>query len=99
MGNPPYTLRITVGPASCEYNIGQTIYNFTLPAHSEDIPLTLLTAAPNATPKKFVFVQGYAVFRISCVDTNDVWGYAISTIYEHYEELHVGLRPRLVPWN
>ncbi len=86
-----YTLRITVEPGSC----GTTV----LGAHTMDVPLDILAAAPNATPDKFVYIQGYAVFRISCVDTNDVWGYAISPLYESYEDIRIGLRPRLVPWN
>lgn len=86
-----YTLRIAVGPGSC----GTT----SLGVRTMDVPLDILEAAPNATPDKFVYIQGYAVFRISCVDTNDVWGYAISSLYESYEDVRIGLRPRLVPWN
>ena len=92
-----YTLRITVGPWSCGSGSGTASTN--LQARTMDIPLDILAAAPNATPDKFVYIQGYAVFRISCVDTNDVWGYAISQLYESYEEVDIGLRPRLVPWN
>jgi hypothetical protein len=91
-----YTLRITVGPGSCGSG---TPPPTSVQARTMDIPLDILAAAPNATPDKFVYIQGYAVFRISCVDTNDVWGYAISSLYESYEDIRVGLRPRLVPWN
>jgi len=83
-----YTLRLTVGPKSCVNNI----------VHSLDIPLEIKPPAPTATPDKFVIIQGYANFRISRVDANDVWGYAISQMFERYEDLTVGLRPRLVPW-
>jgi hypothetical protein len=64
-----------------------------------DVPLEVQPPAPNATPDKFVVIQGYAVFRISRSDANDVWAYAISPLYESYEDIYVGLRPRLVPWN
>ena len=68
------------------------------PARSLEIPLTILPAASNATPDKFVFVQGYAAFRISYMDPNDVKGFAISPIYISPYEIQYGLRPRLVPW-
>jgi hypothetical protein len=86
-----YVLRLTVGPKSCS---GETV-----PVHTVDVPLEVQPPAPNATPDKFVVIQGYAVFRISRSDANDVWAYAISPLYESYEDIYVGLRPRLVPWN
>jgi hypothetical protein len=70
----------------------------TIPPHSVDVPLSIEIPAPNATPNRFVFIQGYAVFRISRVDANDVWGYAISPLLQSYEDIRVGLRPRLIPW-
>jgi hypothetical protein len=69
-----------------------------VPTHIVDIPLEVQLPAPNATPDKFVVIQGYAVFRISGHDANDVWAYAISPLYERYEDITYGLRPRLVPW-
>jgi hypothetical protein len=86
-----YVLRLTVGPRSCG---GQTI-----PVHTVDIPLEVQPPAPSVTPDKFVVIQGYSVFRISRSDANDVWAYAISPLYERYEDITYGLRPRLVPWN
>lgn len=85
-----YTLRLTVGPKTCS--------GTALPVHTVDIPFEIKLPAPTATPDKFVIIQGYAVFKISRVDANDVWGYAISQIFERYEDLVIGLRPRLVPW-
>ncbi|HET7089471.1 MAG TPA: hypothetical protein VFL17_12555, partial [Anaerolineae bacterium] len=81
-----YDLRLTVPASSCG------------PAHSLDIPLTILPPASNATPNKYVNVQGYAAFRISYMDANDVKGHAISRIYLDPNEIQYGLRPRLVPW-
>jgi hypothetical protein len=86
-----YVLRLTVGPQSCG---GQTV-----PQHTVDIPLEIQPPAPNATPDKFVIIQGYANFRISRSDANDVWAYAISPLYEKFEDISYGLRGRLVPWN
>lgn len=86
-----YTLRLTVGPKVCDSKT-------TLGAQTVDLPIEIKLPAPNATPDKFVVIQGYAVFRISRTDANDVWGYAISPLYESYEDVHIGLRPRLVPW-
>ena len=88
-----YTLRLTVGPP-CTGGGGAAIQ-----PRSVDIPVTFDIPAPTATPNKFAFIQGYAVFRISRVDANDVWGYAISPLFQRYEDITVGLRPRLVPWN
>jgi hypothetical protein len=86
-----YTLQLTVGPKSCG---GQTV-----PGHIVSIPIEFQPPAPTATPDKFVVVQGYAVFRITRSDANDVWAYAISPLYSKYEDITYGLRPRLVPWN
>lgn len=88
--NDGYTLRLTVGPTTCS---GES-----LPARTVDIPFEIKLPAPTATPDKFVIIQGYAVFKISRVDANDVWGFAISQMFERYEDITVGLRPRLVPW-
>jgi hypothetical protein len=85
-----YVLRLTVGPKTCS---GKTV-----PARTVDIPLEVQPPAPTATPDKFVVIQGYAVFRVSRHDANDVWAYAISPLYERYEDITYGLRPRLVPW-
>lgn len=85
-----YTLRLNVGPKTCS--------GVTLSARTIKIPLEIKPPAPNAAPNKFVFIQGYAVFRISRTDANDVWGYSISPLYQNYEDIRVGLHPRLVAW-
>ena len=87
-----YTLQLTVGPKpSC--GLG-----FAVP-HTVNIPIEFQPPAPTATPDKFVVVQGYAVFRVSRSDANDVWAYAVSPLYPKYEDITYGLRARLVPWN
>lgn len=84
-----YVVRVTVN-SPCN--------SLTIPAHSVDVPISIGIPAPTATPNRFVFIQGYAVFRISRVDANDVWGYAISPLYQSYNDIRIGLRPRLIPW-
>jgi hypothetical protein len=87
-----YTLRFAIG--------GPGTNGCSVPPHTVDIPLSITTApTTGATPDSFVVVQGYALMRISDSDANDVWGYAISPLYESLDQITVGLRPRLVPWN
>jgi len=88
-----YVLRLSVGSAAYRCN------SLSLPVHTVEIPIQILPPVPNATPNKFVLIQGYTIFRISRMDANDVWGYAISPLYPYYEDIHIGLRPRLVPWD
>ncbi len=76
-----------------------TCSGIAIPPHTVEIPITILPPASNATPNRFVFIQGYANFRISRVDTNTVWGYAISPLYPTWQQVRYGLRARLVPWN
>ncbi len=82
-----FTLRLTVAASACG------------PAHSVDIPLQILPPAAIATPDKYVNIQGYAVFRISYMDSNDVLGYAVSPLYDSFAKIRFGLSARLVPWN
>ena len=64
------------------------------------MPFTILPPLANgANAQKFVFVQGYALFRISDMDSNDVKGYAVSPMYTDFNDVIQGLQPRLVPWN
>ncbi len=86
-----YTLRFSMGTSSTTCA--------SVPLRTLDIPIEIELPSPTATPNKFVFIQGYAVFRITRVDTNDVWGTAISQLFWRFEDIRVGLRPRLVPWN
>lgn len=70
-----------------------------MPSHSIEVPISLLPSiASNANVSKFVFLQGYALFRISYTDSNDVKGYAVSPIYFNYQDVVAGRVPRLVPW-
>lgn len=87
-----YTLRFTIGPDTCN-GTGS------VPQSIVDIPLSIISAPiTGGTPDSFVIIQGYALFRISGSDANDVYGYAISPLYESLDKVSSGLRPRLVPW-
>lgn len=94
-----YILRFTIGGSSTTPSCSP------MPQHTEDIEIRILQSAPNATPKKFVFTQGYAVFRVTRYDPpnsgnpNTVFGQAVSPLYQNFTDITVGLQPRLVPWN
>jgi Putative Flp pilus-assembly TadE/G-like len=63
------------------------------------IPI-LLDIATAGTSNEYVDIMGFAVFRITSVDSNDVAGYAISGVYADMndERLRRGQVARLVPW-
>ncbi len=91
-----YTLRLTVG--------GPTSNCGVIPQYTEDIAVEIRLPQPGGTPNKFVFIQGYALFRITRFDPpnsgnpNTVFATAISPLYTDYSDITVGLRPRLIPW-
>jgi hypothetical protein len=57
--------------------------------------------ATGATSNEYVDIMGFAVFRITSLDSNDVHGYAISGVYADMNDpqLRRGQVVRLVPWN
>ena len=92
-----HALRFTVPDVATTCN-GQPV-----PERSVTVPLTILPPASDTT-KRFVIVQGYAVFRISRFEPNPnnpnaVYGYAISPLYSSSDDIDFGLRARLVPWD
>ena len=62
-------------------------------------PITIDVATAGTT-NNYVDIMGFAAFRITDVNSNDVMGYAISPVYASAED--AGLRrvlvPRLAPW-
>ena len=50
---------------------------------------------------EYVDIMGFAVFRITSIDSNSVYGYAISGVYADMNDssLRRGQVARLVPWN
>jgi len=90
-----YILRFTVGgSSSCN----------PFPTHTVEIPIDVVAPPTNAVPDRFVFIQGYALFRVTRVEPNvnnpnTVYGQSIGPLVSSLEQITYGLRPRLVPWN
>ncbi len=64
------------------------------------VPITL-DVATAGTSSEYVDIMGFAVFRITSVNSNDVEGYAISGVYTDMNDprLSRGQVARLAPWN
>ena len=64
------------------------------------LPISLAVATAG-TSDDYVDIIGFAVFRISAVDANTVWGYAISSMKADMNDpaLRRGQVARLVPWS
>ena len=56
---------------------------------------------PARASSEYVDIMGFAVFRITSIDSNSVYGYAISGVYADMNDssLRRGQVARLVPWN
>jgi len=84
------------------YPVRLTVYPGGEPRHSVDIVVKVYSpleaAELSGQPPKFVIVEGFAPFRVSYKDANDIWAYAIGPISQTAEELISGLNPRLLPW-
>lgn len=91
-----YILRFTVGGSSSNCN--------PFPTHTVEIPIDVVAPPTNATPDKFVFIQGYALFRVTRVEPNvnspnTVYAQSVGPLVQSLAEITYGFRPRLVPWN
>jgi Flp pilus assembly protein TadG len=64
------------------------------------MPVTL-SIATASTSNQYVDILGFATFRITAMDANTVYGYAISGVYADMNDpaLRRGQVARLVPWN
>jgi len=64
------------------------------------VPITLSIATATTT-SEYVDIEGFAVFRITSLDSNAIYGYAISGVYPDLRDsgLLRGQVARLVPWN
>ncbi len=64
------------------------------------VPITL-TIQTASSSNEYVDILGFATFRITSVDSNAVYGYAISGLYADMNDpaLRRGQVARLVPWN
>jgi Flp pilus assembly protein TadG len=63
-------------------------------------PITL-DVATAGTSSNYVDIQGFTVFRITSIDSNDVFGYAITPVIPDMNDprLSHGQVAKLVPWN
>jgi hypothetical protein len=63
------------------------------------IPVSV-TVATGTTSNAYIDILGFTVFRISSVDSNTIYGYAVSGVYadQNDPELRRGQVARLVPW-
>jgi Flp pilus assembly protein TadG len=64
------------------------------------VPITV-TIATASTSNEYVDILGFATFRITGMDSNAIYGYAISGVYADMNDpaLRRGQVARLVPWN
>ena len=86
-GEYPLTIRATGTNSD-----GQTVTRL--------VPI-VLDIATAGTSSEYVDIMGFAVFRITSIDSNIVFGYAISGVYADMNDsnLRRGQVARLVPWN
>jgi len=84
------------------YPIRLTVYPGGEPRHSVDIVVKVYSpleaAQLSGQPPRFVIVEGFAPFRVSYKDANNIWAYAVGPITNNLESLISGLNPRLLPW-
>jgi Flp pilus assembly protein TadG len=61
----------------------------------------IFDVATGATSNEYVDIQGFAVFRITSANSNEIDGYAISGVYADMNDpgLRRGQTARLVPWD
>ena len=90
----------TLGPGEYPLTIRATGMNSNGQTVTRLIPFTF-DVATAATSSEYVDIQGFAVFRISSVAANVIYGYAISGLYADPNDpaLRRGQVARLVPWN
>ena len=86
-GEYPLTIRATGTNSD-----GQTVTRL--------VPI-VLDIATAGTSSEYVDIMGFAVFRITSINSNSVDGYAISSVYADMNDsgLRRGQVARLVPWN
>lgn len=90
----------TLGPGEYQLTIRATGTNLAGQTVTRQVPI-LLDIATASTSNEYVDIMGFAVFRITSVDSNDLDGYAISGVYGDLddERLRRGQVARLVPWD
>jgi hypothetical protein len=89
----------TLGPGEYPLTIRATGTNSAGQVVTRMVPFTF-DIATAGTSDEYVDILGFAVFRITSVDSNAVYGYAISGVYTDMNDpaLRRGQVARLVPW-
>jgi len=89
----------SLGPGEYPLTIRATGTNAAGQKVTRMVPIAL-DIATAGTSSEYVDVMGFAVFRVTSVDSNDVEGYAISGVYGDMNDprLRRGQLARLVPW-
>ena len=90
----------TLGPGVYSLTLRVTGTNSAGQPATRLVPITL-TIATASTSNEYVDILGWATFRITSIDSNAVYGYAISSVYADMNDpaLRRGQVARLVPWN
>jgi hypothetical protein len=89
----------TLGPGEYPLTLRATGTNSAGQVVTRMVPFTF-DVATAGTSDEYVDILGFAVFRITSVDSNAVYGYAISGVYTDMNDpaLRRGQVARLVPW-
>ena len=90
----------TLGPGVYSLTLRVTGTNSAGQPVTRMVPITL-TIATASSSNEYVDILGFATFRITGMDSNAVYGYAISGVYADMNDpaLRRGQVARLVPWN
>jgi hypothetical protein len=90
----------TLGPGVYSLTVRVTGTNGNGQPVTRLIPITL-TIATASTSNEYVDILGFTVFRVASIDSNAVYGYAISGVYSDMNDpaLRRGQVARLVPWS
>ncbi len=90
----------TLGPGVYSLTLRVTGSNSTGQPVTRLVPI-ILTIATASTSSEYVDILGFTTFRITSLDSNTVYGYAISGVYADMNDpaLRRGQVARLVPWN
>jgi hypothetical protein len=90
----------TLGPGVYALSLRVTGTNSAGQPVTRMVPITVAIATAS-TSNEYVDILGFTTFRITSVDSNAVYGYAISGVYADMNDpaLRRGQVARLVPWN
>ena len=90
----------TLGPGVYSLSLRVTGTNSAGQPVTRMVPITVAIATAS-TSNEYVDILGFTTFRITSLDSNAVYGYAISGVYADMNDpaLRRGQVARLVPWN